>query len=286
MTRVFYCFLCQKKHASAHEHKVGAKHFGSLVANFGSEPNLAERLVGKSEVHICCLWLKEGHEAMQRLEFRPSPPNKAHATLQRERRQSAPASLPPQQIDDVYEMKSPGETFLTLVINSNSHSSAHLPQRASAIARAAGVDVVAEAQESVQSTLAMVIRDRNELRDRVNLVMAENASLKRLAIVNESEKVRDIWRSSLSKCTTKVFNYVLFLTMPICMAFSRTPIARTSKRCVNFFDVLFTMNPQPNTGRSEHVLAQQVNVDPTSNLPLLRHQLHCMPRTAAFCDST
>jgi hypothetical protein len=54
---------------------------------------------------------------------------------------------------------------------------------------------------------------------------------------------------------------------------------------VNFFDVLFT-NPQSNTGRSEHVLAQQVNVDPTSNLPLLRHQLHCMPRTAAFCDST
>lgn len=129
MSKEFYCFLCRKEHASEHEHKVSAAHFPSLLANFASEKDLAERLAGKKKVHICCLWLKEGHQSHQRLEFRSSPANKAHALMRSERRQSAPASLPPQQIDEISEVKSPGTTFLTISSHPNFDSLAHLPQR-------------------------------------------------------------------------------------------------------------------------------------------------------------
>lgn len=46
----------------------------------------------------------------------------------------------------------------------------------------------------MESTLATVTRERNELRTRVQALQAEIAALERVAIVSESEKVRGIWQ--------------------------------------------------------------------------------------------
>jgi hypothetical protein len=119
--REFYCFLCQNKHASEHEHKITSSRFPELLAQFGTEVDLKERLSRVKKIHICCLWLEEGHQLFDRVKFRSSPPNKSHAPRHPVRRESLPPPPPPAENDDISQVKSPSETFFSMLTPPNFH---------------------------------------------------------------------------------------------------------------------------------------------------------------------
>ncbi len=107
MVKPFYCYLCGWRHVSEHKHKVSPDHFPTLLSRFDKVPAVAKLLTRTEEIHVCCLWLKEGHTKYGRIEFRASEPVREHALAFDKRRpdavdRSAPVVEKPPTVESLH----------------------------------------------------------------------------------------------------------------------------------------------------------------------------------------